>query len=140
MLLTLNDRVTKKVALEKLESKNSEHVCEVMVDATKKFPGRKYTCTVDNGKEFAGHEDFTEATGIKVYFCHPRTPEERGSNENTNGLIRQFLPKGTNLSKVTKARLRRIEYKLNSRPRRSLNFLTPLEAESNRKVQFHFFS
>jgi IS30 family transposase len=140
VLLTLNDRVTKKVAIEKLESKNSEHVCEVMIGATVKFPGKKHTCTLDNGKEFAGHEDFTEATGIKVYFCKPRAPEERGSNENTNGLIRQFLPKGTDLSKVTRTQLRKIEYKLNSRPRKSLNFLTPLEAESKAKLQFYFFS
>lgn len=140
VLLTLNDRVTKKVVIEKLESKKSEHVCEVMIEATTKFPGKKHTCTVDNGKEFAGHEDFTEATGIKVYFCHPRAPEERGSNENTNGLIRQFLPKGTDLSKVTRTTIRKIEYKLNSRPRKTLNFLTPLEAESKGKIQFHFFN
>ena len=140
VLLTLNDRVTKKVALDKLDSKHAGHVCEVMIGATKKFPGKKHTCTVDNGKEFAEHEDFTEATGIKVYFCKPRAPEERGSNENTNGLIRQFLPKGTDLSKVSRARLRKIEYKLNSRPRKSLNFLTPLEAESKAKIQFYFFN
>jgi IS30 family transposase len=140
VLLTLNDRVTKKVAIEKLQSKHSDHVSKVMVEAVTKFPGKKHTCTLDNGKEFAGHEDFTDATGIKVYFCKPRAPEERGSNENTNGLIRQFLPKGTDLSKVTRARLRKIEYKLNSRPRKSLNFLTPLEAESKAKLQFYFFS
>ena len=140
VLLTLNDRVTKKVAIEKLDSKHSEHVCEVMIEATSKFPGKKHTCTLDNGKEFAGHEDFSEATGIKVYFCKPRAPEERGSNENTNGLIRQFLPKGTDLTKVSRTQLRKIEYKLNSRPRKSLNFLTPLEAESKAKVQFYFFS
>ena len=140
VLLTLNDRVTKKVAIEKLASKNSEHVSEVMIEASNKFPGKKHTCTVDNGKEFAGHEDFTEATGIKVYFCHPRTPEERGSNENTNGLIRQYLPKGTDLSQVTRTTLKKIEYRLNSRPRQSLNFLTPLEAESKGSIQFHFFN
>lgn len=139
-VLTLNDRVTKKVAIEKLETKNSEHVCEVMIRSSRKFMGKKHTCTLDNGREFAGHEDFTDATGIKVYFCHPRTPEERGSNENTNGLIRQFLPKGTDLSLVTRSLLRKIEYKLNSRPRRSLNFLSPNEAESKGKLQFYFFN
>lgn len=140
VLLTMNDRVTKKVSIDKLMSKNSEEVCKVMIKATEKFEGEKHTCTVDNGKEFAGHEDFTDATGVKVYFCHPRRPEERGSNENTNGLIRQYIPKGTNITEISKARIKFIERSLNSRPRKNLNFLTPLEAESKGKVQFYFFS
>ena len=139
-LLTMNDRVTKKVSITKLKNKTADHVCENMIKATEMFPGKNHTCTLDNGTEFAGHEDFTDVTGIKVFFCHPRTPEERGSNENTNGLIRQYLPKGTDLSQVSKVRVRFIEYSLNSRPRKSLNFLTPLEAESKGKIQFHFFS
>jgi len=140
VLLTMNDRVTKKVAINKLKSKNSDHVCEEMIQATSKFEGKKHTCTLDNGTEFAGHEDFTEATGVKVFFCHPRTPEERGSNENTNGLIRQYIPKGTDISKIGKVRIKFIEYSLNSRPRQKLNFLTPLEAESRGKIKFNFFS
>jgi transposase, IS30 family len=139
VLLTMNDRVTKKVSIDKLSSKKSGEVCEAMIKATQKFKGKKFTCTLDNGKEFAGHEDFTEVTGIKVYFCRPMHSEERGSNENTNGLIRQYLPKGMDFRKVSKTRISFIEYKLNSRPRKSLNFLTPLEAESNGKVQFQFF-
>lgn len=139
-LLTMNDRVTKKVSIDKLKSKNSEHVCEVMVDATKKFKGKKHTCTLDNGKEFAGHEDFTELTGVKVYFCKVRSPEERGSNENMNGLIRQYVPKGTDITQVSKLRVKFIERSLNSRPRKSLNFLTPLEAESKGEIKFNFFS
>jgi len=111
-----------------------------MIQATSKFEGKKHTCTLDNGTEFAGHEDFTEATGVKVFFCHPRTPEERGSNENTNGLIRQYIPKGTDISKIGKVRIKFIEYSLNSRPRQKLNFLTPLEAESRGKIKFNFFS
>jgi len=139
-LLTLNDRVTKKVSINKLESKSSDHVCEEMIKATLKFEGKKHTCTLDNGTEFAGHEDFTDATGVKVFFCHPRTPEERGSNENTNGLIRQYIPKGTDISLVSKIRIKKIEYSLNSRPRQRLNFLTPIEAESRGKIKFYFFS
>jgi IS30 family transposase len=140
VLLTMNDRVTKKVAINKLKNKKADHVCEEMIQATSKFVGKKHTCTLDNGTEFAGHEDFTEATGVKVFFCHPRTPEERGSNENMNGLIRQYIPKGTDISKIGKVRIKFIEYSLNSRPRQQLNFLTPLEAESRGKVKFHFFS
>ena len=139
-ILTLNDRVTKKVSLDKLDNKKANHVSGIMIEASRKFPGKKHTCTLDNGREFAGHEDFTEATGIKVYFCHPRTPEERGSNENTNGLIRQFLPKGMDLSAVTRTTLKKIEYRLNARPRKSLKYLTPIEAESKGKIQFNFFS
>lgn len=139
-LLTMNDRVTKKLSITKLKNKTSDHVCEQMIKAVDTFPGKKHTCTLDNGTEFAGHENFTDETGIDVFFCHPRAPEERGSNENTNGLIRQYLPKGTDLSKVTKIRVKFIEYSLNSRPRKSLNFLTPLEAESRGEIKFHFFS
>ena len=140
VLLTMNDRVTKKVSIDKLKSKNSEEVCDAMITATRKFAGKKHTCTLDNGKEFAGHEDFTDVTGVKVYFCRPHRPEERGSNENTNGLIRQYIPKGTNITHVSKTRIKFIERSLNSRPRRTLNFLTPLEAESKGKIKFHFFS
>jgi IS30 family transposase len=139
-ILTMNDRVSKKVVIEKLESKNSEHVGAVMITATEKFPGKKHTCTLDNGKEFAAHEDFTDATGIPVYFCHPRTPEQRGSNENTNGLIRQYLPKGTDFTEVTQIQLKKIEYKLNSRPRQGLAYLSPLEAEAGGEIQFYFFN
>jgi len=140
VLLTLNDRVTKKVSIDKLKSKKSDEVSEAMINATAKFDGEKHTCTLDNGKEFAGHEDFTDVTGIKVYFCRPSSPEERGANENTNGLIRQYIPKGSDITKVTKTRIKFIERSLNSRPRKTLNFLTPIEAESDGKVQLHFFS
>lgn len=141
VLLTMNDRVTKKVSIDKLKSKKSDEVCDAMITATAtKFAGKKHTCTLDNGTEFAGHEDFTDATGVKVYFCNVRSPEERGSNENTNGLIRQYIPKGTDISKVSKVRIKFIEQSLNSRPRQSLNFLTPIEAESKGKIQSHFFS
>jgi IS30 family transposase len=140
VLLTMNDRVTKKVSIDKLKSKKSDEVSEAMIHATEKFDGVKHTCTLDNGKEFAGHEDFTDVTGIKVYFCRPSSPEERGANENTNGLIRQYIPKGSDITKVTKTRIKFIERSLNSRPRKTLNFLTPIEAESDGKVQFNFFS
>lgn len=139
VLLTMNDRVTKKVAIYKVKGKNSKRICNAMIKATGKFKGKKFTCTLDNGKEFAGHEDFTEVTGVKVYFCRPMHSEERGSNENTNGLIRQFVPKGSDITKVSHSKISFIEYGLNSRPRKSLNYLTPLEAELGRKIQFHFF-
>jgi transposase, IS30 family len=140
VILTLNDRVTQKLVLEKLKSKEAAGVCEAMVKATNRFQGKIHTCTLDNGKEFAAHQDFTKATGAAVYFCHPMSPHERGSNENMNGLIRQYLPKGTDLSSVTDERLQEIANLLNTRPRKTLSYLTPIEIESGGKLKFYFFS
>ncbi len=140
ILLTLNDRVTQKVSIDKLKSKQSNHVCAVMIKSVDKFIGKKHSCTLDNGKEFAGHEKFTKRTGTPVYFSHPMSPHERGSNENMNGLIRQYIPKGTDISKVSITTIKAIEYCLNSRPRKSLNYKTPLEVESKGKLRFQFYT
>lgn len=83
--------------------------------------------TVDNGKEFAAHKELSEATGMNVYFCDPYSPWQRGTNENTNGLLRQFFPKGTSFADVTDEDLQHIVDMINNRPRKRLNFLTPFE-------------
>ena len=85
------------------------------------------TLTFDNGKEFAGHEEIAALIGTKVYFAHPGHPGERGTNENTNGLIREYLPKGVDFRKITNNEVQRVVERLNNRPRKCLGFRTPRE-------------
>lgn len=87
----------------------------------------KKSFTVDNGKEFTAHWELTEATDMKVYFCEPYSPWQRGTNENTNGLLCQFFPKGTSFADVPDERLQLVVDLINNRPRKRLNYLTPLE-------------
>ena len=87
----------------------------------------KKSFTVDNGKEFAAHKELTDATGMKVYFCDPYSPWQRGTNENTNGLLRQFFPKGTSFANISDDDLQHIVDLINNRPRKRLGFRTPLE-------------
>jgi IS30 family transposase len=126
---TLVERATRYVLLLHLPGGRDAHLVEqAMRQAITALPGQlTRTITWDQGKEMAYHADFTIATGIPVYFCDPHKPWQRGSNENTNGLLRQYLPKGTDLSVHSAADLARIARSLNNRPRKTLGYMTPSE-------------
>jgi IS30 family transposase len=126
---TLVERATRYVLLLHLPAgREAERVDEAMRRAIAKLPGELFrTITWDQGMELARHATFTIDTGIQVYFCDPHSPWQRGSNENTNGLLRQYMPKGTDLSVHTEEDLDRFARSLNNRPRKTLRFMKPSE-------------
>jgi IS30 family transposase len=127
-IATLVERHTRYVMLAKVKSKDTETVINALIKQAHKLPGELYkSLTWDRGKEMADHQRFTLATDIKVYFCDPQSPWQRGSNENTNGLLRQYFPKGTDLSVHSQAKLNAVARQLNERPRKTLGFQTPAE-------------
>ena len=127
-IATLVERHTRYVMLKKVDGKETETVVSALIKQAKKLPTELYkSLTWDRGKEMADHERFTLATDIKVYFCDPQSPWQRGSNENTNGLLRQYFPKGTDLSVHSQAKLNAVARQLNERPRKTLEFETPAE-------------
>jgi IS30 family transposase len=127
-IATLVERHTRYVMLAKVDSKDTETVINALIKHAHSLPRELYqSLTWDRGKEMAEHQRFTLATDIKVYFCDPQNPWQRGSNENTNGLLRQYFPKGTDLSVHSQAHLNAVARRLNERPRKTLNFETPAE-------------
>ena len=127
-IATLVERHTRYVMLVKVANKNTQTVISALIKQSKKLPNELYkSLTWDRGKELTDHRRFTLATDIDVYFCDPRSPWQRGSNENTNGLLRQYFPKGTDLSVCSQADLNKVARQLNERPRKTLGFETPAE-------------
>jgi len=127
-IATLVERHTRYVMLAKVDRSDTETVINALIKQAHKLPGELYkSLTWDRGKEMADHKRFTLATNIQVYFCDPHSPWQRGSNENTNGLLRQYFPKGTNLSKHSQAKLNAVARQLNERPRKTLDYETPAE-------------
>ncbi len=126
---TLVERSTRFVLLLHLpDGYGAVNVERAMRKAIKKLPGElARSITWDQGHEMAGHVDFTVATGIPIYFCDPHSPWQRGSNENTNGLLRQYMPKSTDLSAHSAADLARFQRSLNGRPRKTLGYMKPSE-------------
>jgi transposase, IS30 family len=127
-IATLVERQTRYVMLVKIPSKDTETVINALIRHARKLPQELYkSLTWDRGKELADHKRFTLATDIKVYFCDPQNPWQRGTNENTNGLLRQYFPKGTDLTVHSQVKLNAVARRLNERPRKTLDFETPAE-------------
>jgi IS30 family transposase len=127
-IATLVERHTRYAMLVKVTGKDTETVINALIKHARKLPEELYkSLTWDRGKEMAEHKRFTLATDIQVYFCDPQNPWQRGTNENTNGLLRQYFPKGTDLSGYSQAQLNAVARRLNERPRKTLNYETPAE-------------
>jgi len=125
-MVTLVERHTRFAMLVKVPSKDTVTVVGALAKHVRKLPAElRRSLTWDRGKEMADHKAFTVATDVKVYFCDPRSPWQRGSNENTNGLLRQYFPKGSDLSAYSQAYLNKIALRLNQRPRKTLGYESP---------------
>ncbi|OIO33543.1 IS30 family transposase, partial [Candidatus Nomurabacteria bacterium CG1_02_47_685] len=125
---TLVERTTRTTILIPIKDRRAETVAKAFAKEVKKLPKQmKLSMTYDQGREMAKHRLFTNITGVQVYFAHPRSPWERGTNENTNGLIRQFFPKGTDFNKVSRYEVKKVQDLLNGRPRQALGFQKPYQ-------------
>ena len=125
---TLVERTSRLVILARLEGTDAQSACDGFIKKLRHIPAPlRKTLTYDRGKEMAEHEQLAQRLTIRVFFADPHSPWQRGTNENTNGLLRQYLPKGTDLSSYTQCELNAIAQKLNTRPRKCLNWATPLE-------------
>jgi IS30 family transposase len=125
-IATLVERRSRFVILIKLSEKRTDTVVDALIKAVRKLPATlRKSFTWDRGSELTDHAKFTVATDVKDYFCDPYSPWQRGSNENTNGLLRQYYPKGMDLSAVSQVQLDAVARKLNTRPRETLQWKTP---------------
>ena len=133
-LVTAVERKTKFTCMSKVEKRSAELVTKALVKMLHPFKEQVHTITVDNGKEFANHKEIAKALETDVYFAHPYCSWERGLNENTNGLIRQYFPKKTSFQNINEEQTLFVQNRLNTRPRKSLNFNTPVDSFKNNFV------
>ena len=127
-IATLVERKSRFTLLVKVESKETESVVQALIQKVLRLPVElRKSLTWDRGVEMSAHKKFSIATNVQVYFCDPRSPWQRGTNENTNRLLRQYFPKGTDLSVHSQAELNRVALRLNQRPRKTLEFRCPAE-------------
>jgi len=127
-IATLVERHSRFLMLVKVPSKETEVVVAALSEHVRQLPATlRRSLTWDRGLEIAKHKEFTVATDVQVYFCDPQSPWQRGSNENTNLLLRQYFPRGTDLAPITQAQLDQVELRLNQRPRKTLGFQTPAD-------------
>lgn len=125
-IATLVERRSRFVMLVKIDNKQTASVVSALTAQVRQLPAQlRKSLTWDRGAEMTNHQDFTVATDVQVYFCDPHSPWQRGSNENTNGLLRQYFPKGADLSIYSQAQLNKVALQLNQRPRKTLGFRTP---------------
>ena len=134
VLLTVVERYSRFTMIAKLKNRDSYHTAEKMINLMRTYKGKILTITSDNGLEFSCHNLVSKALKADVYFAHCYKSWERGLNENTNGLIRQYFPKKTNFHDVTQAQIQRATRRLNSRPRKCLGYRTPTEVFYNREI------
>jgi IS30 family transposase len=127
-IATLVERSSRFVMLAKVEGKDAETVTKALISHVQHLPDAlKRSLTWDRGSELSNHKEFTIATDVQVYFCDPKSPWQRGTNENTNGLLRQYFPKGTDLSVHSQKKLNAVAKRLNQRPRKTLGYKTPAD-------------
>ena len=127
-IVTLVERHSRYLMLARIPSRDTQTVVTALIRQTRKLPDELYkSLTWDRGKELADHKRFTMETDIDVYFCDPKSPWQRGSNENTNRLLRQYFPKGLDLAQYSQAKLNKVARQLNERPRKTLDFQSPAE-------------
>src|SRR6476659_8006455 len=130
-IVTLVERHSRYVMLAKVPNRETQTLVNALIKQARKLPDELYkSLTWDRGKELADHQRFTMETNIAVYFCDPQSPWQRGSNENTNRLLRQYFPHGTDLTSYSQAHLNSVARELNERPRKTLDFQTPAERSS----------
>lgn len=137
-IVTLVERKTGFVIIKKIKARTVENVNKVCISAIKENDRKFKTITFDNGTEFHGYKDIESSVRVKCYFAHPYHSWERGTNENTNGLIRQYLPKGESMASLTQARCDKIAYELNTRPRKRHGYKTPYELYYRTTSPLHF--